>query len=77
MIVYPFLIAKVFNLIERNSRNEDTGLRFFLIFLLAWGTINASFFTWLLTGGVIVLFILLKIYQANAKYIQLNDEYTV
>lgn len=67
IIIYPLLIAKTFSIMERNSRNEDPYLRYYLMIILAWGTVNTSFFTWLLTGGVILLFILLKIYQANYK----------
>lgn len=67
IIVYPFLISKVINIIERNCRYESITLRYYIMFILIWGSMNTSFFTWLLTGGIIVLYILLKIYRANAK----------
>lgn len=65
IILYPLFIAKVINIIERNCRYESTALRYFIMFILVWGAINTSFFTWLLTGGIIVLYILLKINRAN------------
>ena len=41
-------------------------MRLFILFMAIWGSINNSFFTWLLTGGVLVLIILEKIDRSNA-----------
>lgn len=65
IIIYPFLIAKMFNIVEINSRHMKSSLRLFSLFMLLWGAINNSFFTWLLTGGVFVIIILEKIDRSN------------
>ena len=66
-VIYPFLTGKVINIIERNCKEEPITLRYFTMLLLVWGAINTSFFTWLLTGGIIILFILLKITSSNRE----------
>lgn len=69
IIVYPFLIAKMFNIVEINSRHMKPSLRLFALFMILWSSINTSFFTWLLTGGVFVIIILEKIDRSNYEYI--------
>lgn len=64
-LIYPFLIGYVFHVVEMNCRNERMGLRLFILFLILWSAINTSFFTWLLTGGVIVIVAMAKIDSTN------------
>lgn len=68
IIVYPFLIAKIFNVVEINSRHMKIPLRLFVLFMVLWSSINNSFFTWLLTGGVFVIILLEKIDRSNTDY---------
>lgn len=68
IFVYPFLIAKVYNLVEINSRHMKPTLRLFALFMVLWSSINNSFFTWLLTGGVFVIILLEKIDRSNTDY---------
>ena len=68
IIVYPLLIAKIFNIVESNSRHMKPTLRIFTLFMVLWGAINNSFFTWLLTGGVFVIIVLEKLDRSNMDY---------
>ena len=61
MVIYPLLTAKIFRLIELNSNYLSFKLRIVIIFIVLWHSVNASFFTWLLTGGVVILWLILKI----------------
>lgn len=65
MFIYPFAIGSVFHVVELNVREEGFGLRLFILFLILWSSINTSFFTWLLTGGVIIIVIMSKIDSTN------------
>ena len=65
IIVYPFLSAKIYNIVEINSRHMKPALRLFALFMVLWSSINTSFFTWLLTGGVFVVILLEKIDRTN------------
>ena len=74
IVIYPLIIAKVFNIVERNSRTQNTSFRLFVLFMMLWSSINTSFFTWLLTGGVIIVVLLEKIDVANEKYLRMKIE---
>lgn len=63
LLFYPLLFSKTINIIAENCRYESKRLSVFVIFLMIWGAINASYFTWLLTGGVAVIILLLKEYK--------------
>lgn len=67
VLIYPVFTAKVVNIIERNCIYKGSAIRYYLILILIWGAINNSFFTWLLTGGVIALYILLKVDRGNIE----------
>lgn len=73
IIIYPFMIAKMYNIVEENSRHMKSSLRLFALFMLLWGSINNSFFTWLLTGGVFVIIILEKIDRSNMDFNEGKD----
>ncbi len=64
-MIYPFFIGYVFHVVEVNCKEERAGLRLFILFLILWSAINTSFFTWLLTGGVIIIVIMAKIDSTN------------
>lgn len=65
IVIYPFLIAKIYSIVETNSRDSNYAFRLFVLFMIFWSSINTSFFTWLITGGVFLVVILEKIDKAN------------
>lgn len=67
IISYPFLYTFVFKVINDNSYKLSSNLKIFIVFLVMWGAINTSFFTWLVTGGVIVIILLTKIDATNEQ----------
>lgn len=67
IILYPFIIAKIYRIIELNGRHMKTTLRLFVLFMILWSSINNSFFTWLLTGGVFVIILFEKIDKSNIE----------
>lgn len=69
MLIYPFLISKVFNLVEKSSRGFSLSFRVFVLFLILWAAVNTSFFTWLLTDGVIVILLLIKLDASKKRYL--------
>jgi hypothetical protein len=73
MLIYPFLLIFVMNLIMKLMTGEDERLLVSISFILLWTTLNASFFTWLLTGGVLVIMLVILLSpeakNSNKKYI--------
>lgn len=65
IIIYPFLIAKIYSIVEFNCRKTSYSLKLYVLFVILWSSINTSFFTWIVTGGVLVLILLEKIEFAN------------
>lgn len=63
MIIYPVLFGKIFRMIAGNGKYQNKDLQIFTMFLMLWNSVNISFFTWLLTGGVIVIIILEKLFK--------------
>lgn len=59
--IYPFAIVKAYEIVEQNGRHQSRVMRIYIMFIILWSSINTSFFTWLLTGGVIVMILLEKI----------------
>lgn len=55
LLVYPFLLAFTIYALKNSLRQKNDKLLISLVFILLWSAINNSFFTWLLTGGVLVL----------------------
>ena len=60
IIIYPVLLIFIIKIIINNMKNQRMDVQLFVILLLIWSSINSSFFTWLLTGGIILLTIILK-----------------
>ena len=73
IVIYAALIGKVFHLIEKNTRGLAYSFRIFVLFLLLWTSINTSFFTWLLTDGVIILLIMLKMDKRKDRLLICTD----
>lgn len=69
IIIYPIFIAKIFNIIEYSVRKYSVRFKVFIFFLMIWNSINVSFFTWLLTGGVFIILFLTKIFKKEDRYI--------
>lgn len=68
LVIYPFLYNKIFNIVLFNGRRLTETLNNYIALIIFWNAINMSFFTWLLSGGVIVLILLEKIESGNLNY---------
>ena len=60
MIIYPILLVIIIQLVINSMKHQKENLQLFIILLLVWSSLNMSYFTWLLTGGIIILVLLLK-----------------
>lgn len=71
MVIYPIFFSWTFSIIIKQSKKDKDSLRIFMIFLMIWNSVNTSFFTWLLTGGVIVLIFIDSFFKerSGAPYI--------
>lgn len=58
MFIYPLAIGKMLDIIRVSTKGLDIKFQIFVMFLMIWNSVNISFFTWLLTGGVIVVYII-------------------
>lgn len=58
VIVYPIIYAVILRLWQWFNRGETNAFSLALAFIMVWNAINISFFTWLLTGGVLLFFAL-------------------
>lgn len=67
VILYPCLYAFVFKMLQAVLYKYDYKTNYIIILILIWATMNASFFTWILTGGVLVVWL---IYAFNTKISQ-------
>jgi hypothetical protein len=74
ILFYPLMYLVTFKIVDNNGRDLSNDLRIFVLYLIFWTAVNVSFFTWLLTGGVIVIIILEKIDTANLKYLNNKRE---
>lgn len=61
ILIYPFFYEKIFHIVIRNGEKLTETMKNFILLLIFWNAINLSYFTWLLTGGVIVMIMLEKI----------------
>lgn len=60
ILVYPIIIAFIFKIFITTTINEDQRVIVSILLVLIWNLVNASFFVWVLSGGVIIfLFIFL------------------
>jgi hypothetical protein len=67
IIFYPFLIGGALHLVEKNFRLQPIGLVVFIFFMFIWTSVNTSYFTWLVTGGVFIIIILAKFYGKKPR----------
>ena len=58
MLVYPFLLAVVLRGLVRTMDSYEERFTTAIVCSLLWTAINASFFTWLVTGGVVVVMLI-------------------
>ncbi len=63
MIIYPLAIAKVLDIVRYSVKSHNLRFQIFVLFLMIWNSVNVSFFTWLLTGGVIIVILLAKFFK--------------
>lgn len=69
IILYPILISYLLKMIYNSLKYNDLKFKTFVMFLVIWNSINVSFFTWILTGGVIIIFILNNFFKKeDLKY---------
>jgi oligosaccharide repeat unit polymerase len=62
VLVYPILLAfAMYILMYLLKSYPDYRYAYSIIFIVVWNSINTSFFTWLLTGGVLLFYLILFI----------------
>lgn len=65
MFVYPVVITYILDIVRKNFDNYEPRFAVFVIFALIWNSVNVSFFTWLLTGGVIVILVINRFFYSE------------
>ncbi len=60
MLIYPFLLMFILKVVINSMDKQRDSVKLFVILLLVWSGINTSFFTWLITGGMVFLILILK-----------------
>lgn len=60
MFLYSIGFAKIIDIVRNSLSGTSYRFTIFILFLSIWNAVNVSLFTWLLTGGVIVLIFLNK-----------------
>lgn len=73
MFIYPLAIGKMLDIIRISTKGLDIKFQIFVMFLMIWNSVNISFFTWLLTGGVIVVYII-NCFFSKEDLVELNDK---
>lgn len=61
LIFYPILISLVIKLISISIIDKTNYFKFVIVFTLVWGIVNFSFFTWLLSGGVLLYLVIINL----------------
>ncbi len=72
MTFYPIMLLLVFKIVVNSMKNQNLNVQLFIVLLLVWSSINSSFFTWLLTGGIILLVLLLKTEKTKTNMVNTN-----
>jgi len=62
MFTYPIIIGITIKVIEICTKDHSQWFQNFMIFILIWSGINTAYFAWLLSGGVIFLALMSKIF---------------
>jgi hypothetical protein len=55
VFIYPFMYISIFTVLKNIVNRYDYRTKYIVVSILIWTALNTSFFTWLLTGGVIIL----------------------
>ncbi len=75
IVVYPMIIGKVLDVIRITLNGLNLKFQIFVMFLMVWNSVNISFFTWLLTGGVIIVYLLNSFFaEEDLKYRKLISD---
>lgn len=67
IVIYPILYSIIIGLWQRINYDILSTETISIGFILLWNSVNISFFTWLLTGGVIVYFIIVIMNGGKAR----------
>ncbi len=67
VFLYPLILVMTFYIVLKLTKKTDINILIPLLLILVWNLINCSFFTWLLTGGVIVLCFILLMNQKRQR----------
>lgn len=73
IVFYPFFISLILSWIQKSVRDKSPRLQIIVIFLMIWNAVNTSFFTWLLTGGVVILLVVNAFLNAEDKIAYSQD----
>lgn len=75
LIIYPLLLSLVFKILTNIFKDEDIAVSTNILLILVWSLINTSFFTWLITGGAFIYWIIVfvgRLNTLNTKYKKSN-----
>ena len=64
-IVYPFIIGKIIHITCNVYCSKSIRFQIFVLFLLIWNSVNISFFTWLVTGGALVIIFMDSLFRVE------------
>ena len=67
VIIYPIIYAFIIKQWEKINKNRVDAFSLSVGFIMIWNAINISFFTWLLTGGVLIYFIITATFISKNK----------
>ena len=70
---YPILYSLVLYFWQKLNNNKINTLSISLGFIMIWNAINISFFTWLITGGVVIYFVITKLFKNKKEIGGQND----
>ena len=68
VITYPFLYSAILRKWQTICDDHVDMVSVSLGFIMIWNAINLSFFTWLLTGGVLIFFFLPKLMKVSTRF---------
>lgn len=73
IVVYPMMYAFILKQWEKINKNSVDEFSLSIGFIMIWNAVNVSFFTWLLTGGVLVYFMITAKYIFRKKQVKLEE----
>ena len=63
IIIYPVIISMSYYYFSRSLLCFDKRIQYSILLIISWNEVNSPYFTWLLTGGVLIFYILLSVYR--------------